>query len=185
LCYPPFSQVGSDRRCSRETLSYRPGKRSLSPPPADAHEPSHRLAALMQRQARGDASCRRLSARRRSHNPMTAALVQCQLWTRAVDACSAWEWGSGAQLLRRLLLNSGLSRPVHSTARLPLVRPCCQDVPVRVTGPLSVRRPPPFGRASRHTLPLIWAPEHREAAMQVGGKTLVKHPPGSRVVQSL
>jgi hypothetical protein len=159
LCYPPFSQVGSDRRCSRETLSYRPGKRSLSPPPADAHEPSHRLAALMQRQARGDASCRRLSARRRSHNPMTAALVQCQLWTRAVDACSAWEWGSGAQLLRRLLLNSGLSRPVHSTARLPLVRAVLSG------RPRACYRPP-VGPSPAS----IWAGFKAHAAVDLGAR---------------
>jgi hypothetical protein len=30
LCYPPFPQVGSNRRCERETLSCRQGKRSLS-----------------------------------------------------------------------------------------------------------------------------------------------------------
>jgi hypothetical protein len=35
LCYPPFSQVASDRRPGRETLSWRPAKRSLSPPLAD------------------------------------------------------------------------------------------------------------------------------------------------------
>ena len=29
LCYPPLSQVTLDRRCRRETLTWRPGKRSL------------------------------------------------------------------------------------------------------------------------------------------------------------